>query len=107
MRRAARVDANQADIVNALVDVGASVQSLSAVGVGVPDLLVGWRSQNFMLEIKNPNVPKRDQRLTEAQRNFHRVWRGSIHQVHTVEQALAVLGVIESASTAAPADAAQ
>ena len=41
MRRAARTDANQAEIVAALRGVGASVQPLHAVGQGCPDLLVG------------------------------------------------------------------
>lgn len=44
MRRAARTDANQTAIVEALRKCGASVQSLAAVGKGVPDLLVGLRS---------------------------------------------------------------
>lgn len=40
MRRAARVDANHAEIVAALRDRGCLVQSLAALGHGVPDLLV-------------------------------------------------------------------
>ena len=47
MRRAARVDRNQAEIVVALRAGGASVQPLHAVGKGVPDLLVGWRGKIF------------------------------------------------------------
>ena len=41
MRRAARVDRNHSEIVEALRRVGASVQPLHGVHDGVPDLLRG------------------------------------------------------------------
>ena len=68
MRRAAKVDGNQAEIVSALRQVGAEVQSLASVGQGVPDLLVGFRSRNFLLECKQAKA--KGQRMgttTEAQ----------------------------------------
>lgn len=40
VRQAARIDANQPAIVNALRQAGATVQILSHVGKGCPDLLV-------------------------------------------------------------------
>ena len=39
--RAARVDDNHVAVVEALRKAGAMVQSLAAVGDGVPDLLIG------------------------------------------------------------------
>ena len=48
MRRAARVDANQAEIVAALRQAGASVWI-----IGIPvDLLVGFRGMTIAVEIK-------------------------------------------------------
>jgi Holliday junction resolvase len=52
VRRAARTDANQDGIVAALRGAGASVQSLAATGKGCPDLLVGWRGANLLMECK-------------------------------------------------------
>jgi hypothetical protein len=52
MRRAAKVDANQTEIVQALRQIGAVVQSLAAVGNGCPDLLVGYRNRLFLLEFE-------------------------------------------------------
>ncbi|HJP47915.1 hypothetical protein [Acinetobacter venetianus] len=46
MRRAAKIDANQTEIVKALRKFGASVQSLASTGKGCPDLLVGFRGMN-------------------------------------------------------------
>jgi hypothetical protein len=51
--RKAKVDTNQEVIVQALRAAGATVQSLAAVGHGVPDLLVGFRNQTVLLEVKD------------------------------------------------------
>jgi hypothetical protein len=52
VRRAAKVDANQREVVAALRGAGATVQLLHAVGEGCPDLLVGYRGGNYLLEVK-------------------------------------------------------
>ena len=50
--RAAKVDRNQTEIVQALRDYGAFVVSLATVGKGVPDLLVGFKRHTILMEIK-------------------------------------------------------
>ena len=97
MRRAAKVDDNQLEIVKALLACGYSVQSLAAVGMGVPDLLVsggptGGNGQNWLLEVKDPTKPKADRQLTPAQKRWHAAWRGHVAVVETVEQALEAVG---------------
>ena len=68
MRRAARVDANHAEIVAALRDRGCLVQSLAALGHGVPDLLVGYRGKLYLIEVKTPRgKPTADQVRWQAQ----------------------------------------
>jgi hypothetical protein len=71
--RGRKTDANQASIVNALRAVGASVVDLSAVGRGVPDLLVGFRGQTYLLEVKNKLGRNR---LTADQDVFLAWWHG-------------------------------
>ena len=65
MRRAARVDSNQPDIVKALRKIGAEVTHLHRVGKGVSDLLVSYRQKWFVLECKakDPNDLTPDQRV--------------------------------------------
>ena len=92
MRRAAKVDANQTEIVKALRQVGASVQSLAATGKGVPDLLVGFRGKNLLLEVKDGGKVKSDRKLTPDQVEWHQGWRGHVAVVESVEQAIKVLG---------------
>jgi hypothetical protein len=58
MRRAARTDSNQTEIVATLRSLGCSVQMLHAVGAGCPDLLIGIDGQNLLLEIKDGSKPQ-------------------------------------------------
>ena len=91
MRRAAKVDANQTEIVKALRQVGASVQSLAATGKGCPDLLVGFRGKNLLLEVKDGGKVKSARKLTEDQVVWHQTWRGKVYIVESVDQALNLL----------------
>lgn len=52
MRKYGKVDGNQAEIVRSLRHIGAVVQSLASVGGGCPDLLVGFRGQWYLIEVK-------------------------------------------------------
>ena len=88
MRRAARTDENQASIVAGLRAFGASVQPLHAVGQGCPDLLVGYRGRNYLIEVKNPEKPKADQQLTPRQVEWHGAWVGDVHTVRTLDGAI-------------------
>lgn len=76
MRGAARVDDNQAEIVDALRRCGCLVEVLSRVGRGVPDLLVGTpRGRLIMIEVKDGKKPPSERRLTPDQREWHQRWR--------------------------------
>lgn len=94
MRRAAKVDANQAEIVAALRAVGATVQPLHAVGQGCPDLLVGYRGINFLLEVKDGEKPPSARKLTPDQVSWHDTWRGTVHVVMNPKIALEIIGAL-------------
>ena len=91
MRRAARVDENQSDIVAALRAIGATVRVISQ-GDGIPDLLVGFRGQTFLLEVKDGKKPPSARKLTPAEQKFFDEWRGgSLAIVNTVDEAIAAV----------------
>lgn len=94
MRRAAKVDANQREVVAALRAAGASVQLLHAVGEGCPDLLVGYKGLNMLLEVKDGSKPPSAQKLTPQQEEWHRDWRGHRVVVNSPEAALTAIGAI-------------
>ena len=93
VRRAARTDSNHSDVVAALLSVGATVASLAMVGCGVPDLLVGFRGETFLVEVKDGDKSPSRRSLTDAQRKFHALWRGRpIAVVESPAEALAAIG---------------
>src|ERR1700734_1671409 len=88
VRRRARIDDNQSAIVKALRQAGASVLSLSPMGGGCPDLLVGKNGLNLLLEIKDPTKKPSQRTLTPDEVEFHASWRGKISVVETADEAL-------------------
>jgi hypothetical protein len=87
-------DANQGDIVQALRKVGAVVVLLTVLGDGIPDLLVGFRGETFLLEVKTAKG-----RLEEAQEVFIATWRGRpVRVVRTVDEAFAAIGLTARAA---------
>ena len=85
---AARVDANQTSIIDALRAVGCKVLPTYTMGQGVPDLICDFRGRTFMVEIKDPAQPPSKRRLTTAQAEFHAAWTGPIYVVETPEFAV-------------------
>ena len=92
-RRASKRDGNERSIIDALEQAGASVSQLSAKGV--PDLLVGFRRENHLIEVKDPAQVPSKRRLSVDQVDWMAAWRGRPPVVcETVRQALAVIGVV-------------
>jgi hypothetical protein len=89
LRRNARADPNQKEIVKALRDIGASVTHLHMVGRGCPDILVGFRGRNTLMEIKTKKG-----KLNKRQREFFDEWRGECWVVRTIDAALEAIGAI-------------
>lgn len=86
MRRAAKRDDNEAAIIAALMAVGCSVTQLS--GTDIPDLLVGYKGNTYLLEAK-----QRLGKLTSGQETWHRSWRGGpLGIVRTPQAALDAIG---------------
>ena len=95
MRTAARVDANQKEIVQALVQVGASVLHMHQLGKGAPDIAVGWRGLTYFFEIKDGAKPPSQRRLTDDEQHWHLFWRGHVEIVESVDEALRKIGAIQ------------
>ena len=88
VRRAARQDANHAEIVSALRKVGASVADTSGVGRGFPDLVAGFRGRNWLMEVKDGQKPPSARKLTPDQEAFVAEWRGHWVCVKSAEEAI-------------------
>jgi hypothetical protein len=89
MRRARKVDGNQAEIVAALRAAGRGVVVLSDVGRGIPDLMVHWSGRCIWMEVKRPG-----EKLTPDQVEWHRHWKGpAVAVVRSAAEALQATGV--------------
>lgn len=80
-----RVDENQKQIVQVLRREGMTVQHLHAVGKGCPDLLVGWKGKNVLLEIKDG---VKSWKLTPDQIIWHHNWQGQVCVATSAENAV-------------------
>ena len=89
MRRAAKADAAQAEIVKALRKIGARPYYVKEP----LDLIVGYRGANYLLEVKDAHGT-----LTKAQTDFIAAWPGQHAIVRTPEEAIAaIMGIDGSA----------
>lgn len=92
---ARRTDSNQSVIVKALREVGATVAPTHELGKGFPDIVVGFRGINWMIEIKDGNKPPSKRKLTPDEVEWHALWRGQVAVVNSVDEALKLIGAID------------
>lgn len=99
MRRARKVDGNQAMIVDALRAVGYSVEVLSDVGRGVPDLMIGDRGRTVLAEVKRDVKAS----FTPVQLDWAAKWKGGRPLVFfEAAQAVQLAGITLRGHRAAP-----
>lgn len=84
-----KVDDNQYLIVKAARELGASVLVLSKVGKGCPDLLIAYKGQLYLCEVKIDSKAK----LTPRQTTFVENWHSPIYRLETVDHLLLMLGI--------------
>lgn len=93
MRRKARVDDNQSEIVKALRKIpNVSVAVTSQLGQGYTDITIGFKGVNYLVEIKDGNKPKHQQKLTDDEERFHKSWTGQIAVCSNLDEILELLG---------------
>jgi len=82
-----RRDNNEAKIVQALIQAGATVEKMHMRGV--PDLLVGFQGYNYLIEIKDKTA-----KLQPSQVKWHQGWQGQCTVVYNAQQALQTIGFV-------------
>lgn len=91
MARKRKTDLNHKEIRDGLRSVpGVSVFDCYNIGNGFPDLVVGHRGKNFLIEVKSKNGT-----LTDQQDELISKWKGSILVALTLEDALKGIGVLK------------
>lgn len=94
MRRAAKVDANQPDIVRELRRYpGLMVEHLHTLGRGRPDIMVGFRGRNYLFEIKTDGGE-----LTDQEDVWIASWTGHVEIARSAADVLEAIGMFASPS---------
>lgn len=88
--RAYKVDQNQRNIVECLRKYGCSVQHLHKIGQGCPDILIGYKGKNILIEIKHSTG-----KHTAQQVIWHAEWKGQVATVNSLEKAIEVVNAIK------------
>jgi hypothetical protein len=93
VRRWGKPDGNQAAIIEALEGIPeCSVLVLSAVGGGCPDLLIGYRGANLLVELKNPDVYYNPKLPTMVKQDeFRKTWKGRVIKAYTLKEIITEL----------------
>lgn len=76
MRRAARVDANHGEIIDAFRAFGFSVADTSRLGGGFPDCVIARNKKTALVEIKDGKKSASKRKLTTDEAQFLAGWRG-------------------------------
>lgn len=94
MRRAAKIDKNQNEIVKELRSIpGVTVQ------VSMDDLLIGYKGANYWIELKEPGTVSkttgeiRDSAIKPSQHKLRAEWKGHYKIVYCIEQILSEIGI--------------
>jgi Holliday junction resolvase len=91
--RNAKIDNNQPEIVKTFRRAGATVTCTHMVGKGFPDLVVGYRGVNLLVEVKNEQASK-GPKLTSDQIIWHNEWVGTVHIIKNATEALNLLNEV-------------
>ncbi len=92
-KHAARIDDNQPAMVKGLREMGCTVQHLHTLGQGCPDILVGFRGDNYLMEIKDGSKTRSRRKLTDDEARWHDEWRGQVSIVKNLNEAMKVVGL--------------
>ena len=93
MRRAAKKDANHAEIVKAFEKMGCSVIDVSATPCGF-DILVGRGGVCIPVEIKDGSKPPSARKLTANEAKIHARWTGGARLVKDFDDVVATVNTL-------------
>ncbi len=83
---AKRTDACQAEIVEKLRAIGATIKDVHIVK-NFCDILCGYKGKDYKFEVKSPGG-----KLTKGEWDFHQSWKGApTYIVHSFEEAYDIL----------------
>jgi hypothetical protein len=87
-----RTDSNHVEIIKALRKIpNLSVFSTHEVGKGFPDIVIGYKGINYLIEIKDGKKPPSARKLTDSEVKFHQDWNGQISIIKNLDELLQII----------------
>jgi hypothetical protein len=99
MRRAAKIDDNQQELVELIRAMGVSVAITSAAHDGFTDLVLGFGGVTVLTEVKDGRKQPSCRNLTPKQKIFHESFKGAITVIENETQAVELVNRIKKLST--------
>ena len=93
MRRIARIDDNQKEVVSQLRKLGVSVAITSMIGKGFPDFVIGYQNKNYLIELKDGAKVKSKKGLTMDEAKFFTAWKGQVDKCESLEDICKIIGI--------------
>lgn len=95
MKMIKKTDANHKEIIDGCRKIPSiSVFSTHMVGKGFPDVVIGYKGINYLVEIKDGKKSKSQKKLTNDEIKFHGSWCGQIIIVENIDDVLRMLKII-------------
>jgi len=91
--RAKKIDDNQNLIVKQLRRCGVSVAITSMIGKGYPDLTIGFRGRNYLIELKDGNKSASRKQLTPDEKEFFNTWNGQVNKCESFNEIALIIGL--------------
>lgn len=90
--RIRRADDNQAELVKQMRKIpGLTVAHTHTIGKGFPDLIIGWKGLNYLVEVKDGKKTTSRKRLTADEERFISTWTGSVHVAESLDDILKII----------------
>lgn len=68
-----------------------SIFTTHTIGKGFPDIVIGYRGKNYLIEIKDGNKTKSQTKLTPEESKFHLHWKGQVNVAYSFEDILNII----------------
>lgn len=89
-----KTDRNHKEIIDKCRTIsGLSVFSTHSIGKGFPDIVIGYKSKNYLIEIKDGEKPQSQRKLTKDEVIFFENWNGQVDIANNFDDVKNILGI--------------
>lgn len=87
-----KTDLNHKELIDKIRKIpNISVFSTHTIGKGFPDIVVGYKGLNYLIEIKDGSKYKSQKKLTESELKFHNSWKGQVSIAENIDDVLKLI----------------